>query len=94
MIHPTVIKESGTRLTISGEVCKQLIKKPQAVLWDRDGMYGLVTLARVKNAITNLDDSNRYRETMGLTPRTGFMFTWGETEEIPVETGQVLERDG
>ena len=94
MIHPKTFKESGTILTISGEQYKQLVKKPQAVLWNRDGMYGLVPLARIKNQICNVRD---YNQTVGYTnmePKQYLMFAWEETEEIPVETGQVLERDG
>ena len=90
MIHPTVIKESGTRLTIVGEQYKQLVKKPQAVLWNRDGMYGLVPLARVKNAIQlDLDFAKVQEHAVRYLD-----FLWDETEEIPVETGQALERDG
>ena len=94
MIHPTVIKESGTKLYISGEQYEQLVKEPQAVLWNRDGMYALVPLARVKNAIYVLNDGNKYRETMNWAPRKTLVFSWGETLEIPVETGRALERDG
>lgn len=94
MIHPKTFKESGTRLVISGEQYEQLAEKPQAVLWNRDGMYGLVPLARVKNIIAELKDINNYRATMNWTFREFFEFTWGETEEIPPETGRVLERDG
>ena len=93
MIHPTVIKESGTRLIISDKQYKQLVKKPQAVLWNRDGMYGLVPLAAVKNQIQYINDLNKTCEVNELK-RLHLEFTWGETEEIPPETGQVLERDG
>jgi len=92
MIHPTVIKQSGTRLTITGEQYKQLLKRSQAVLWNRDGMYGLVPLALVKNAIKYETDINKTRDP--IDRRHYLEFTWGETEEIPPETGRVLERDG
>ena len=90
MIHPKIFKESGTLLIISGEQYEQLVKKPQAVLWNRDGMYGLVPLARVKNAIQLDLDFAKVQE----HAKRYIEFLWGETEEIPVETGQVLERDG
>jgi len=89
MIHPKTFKEPGTRLTISGEQYEQLVKKPQAVLWNRDGMYGLIPCARIVNSIRWLADINK------TAPfPLELIFTWGETEDIPVETGQVLERDG
>lgn len=91
MIHPTVTKESGTRLVITGKQYKQLVKKPQAVLWNRDGMYGLVPLARVRNQVQYVTDMNKVCDSGD--ERYLIEFTWGETEEIPVETGQVLERD-
>jgi len=94
MIHPATLKESGTRLIISGDQFKRLIKKPQAVLWNRDGMYALVPLARIKNAITRLDDRNNYREAVGRAPKYTLEFAWGETLEIPPETGKALEKDG
>ena len=93
MIHPVVLKQTGTRLTISGEQYEQLVKKPQAVLWNWDGMYGLVPLARVKNEIQYINDLNKTCEVNELK-RLHLEFTWGETVEIPPETGQVLERDG
>ena len=89
MIHPTVIKESGTRLTISGEQYKQLAKKPQAVVWSRNGIYGLIPVSVVKNNISWLTDINK------TAPfPLELIFDWDETEDIPVETGQALERDG
>ena len=89
MIHPKTLKESRTRLIISGEVYEQLIKKPQAVLWNRDGMYGLIPRAMVVNNIRWLTDINK------TAPfPLELIFTWGETLEIPPETGQTLERDG
>ena len=93
IIHPTVIKQSGTRLTISDEQYEQLVKKPQAVLWNRDGMYGLVPLARIKNAIQWEQDTLHTMYEGKLIERK-ISFTWGETLEIPPETGQTLERDG
>jgi len=92
MIHPIVAKESGTGLTISGKQYKQLVKKPQAVLWNRDGMYALVPLARVKNQIQCALDMNKACDPGDI--RHLIEFSWGETLEIPPETGRVLERDG
>lgn len=89
MIHPTVVKESGTRLIISGEQYEQLVKKPQAILWNRDGMYGLIPRAIVMNNLNWLADVNK---TAPFPLR--LIFGWGETVEIPPETGNALERDG
>lgn len=95
MIHPKIFKESGTRLYVADEQLEQLIEKPQAILWNRDGMYGLVPLPRVKNAVINLNDCNKHRAMLvGVARLTSVVFTWGETEEIPPETGKTLERDG
>ena len=90
MIHPTVIKESGTRLTISGKQYEQLVKKPQAVLWSRDGMYGLIPVSVIKNAIQLDRDCAQVQE----HAERYVDFLWDETLEIPPETGNALERDG
>lgn len=60
-------------------------------MWNRDGMYGLVPLARVKNQIKYILDVNKTCDPGD--ERCLIEFIWGETEEIPVETGQALERD-
>jgi len=54
-------------------------------------MYGLVPLARVKNQIKYILDVNKTCDPGD--ERCLIEFIWGETEEIPVETGQALERD-
>ena len=92
MIHPLIIKESSIRLCITGDLYKKLMKKPKAILWCRDGMYGILPIEAVKNAILLRNEGNDYRKSMGWVSRVGFIFNWNETVEIPVSTGQVLEK--
>lgn len=93
MIHPLICKESGTRLCITGEQYKKLIKKPKAILWCRDGLYGMVPVEVVKNAIQLLHDANQARECADLKlQQSPLEFLWNETVEIPIETGSVMEK--
>ena len=56
-------------------------------------MYGLVPLARIKNAI-QWEQDTLHTMYEGKIIEHKISFTWGETLEIPPETGQTLERDG
>jgi len=91
MIHPLICKEKSTRLTIIGEQFKKLIEKPKAILWCRDGLYGMLPVEVVKNAIAVNSDVANIVVVYGGLQRKQFEFNWGETVEIPVETGLSME---
>lgn len=90
MIHPLIIKESSTRLTITGDQYKKLVKKPKAILWCRDGMYGMVPIEVVKNAISLLRTINLYETS--YRRKYELTFFWNETVEIPPATGRSMEK--
>ncbi len=92
MIHPMIIKKSSTRLHITGDLYKKLMKKPKAILWCRDGMYGMVPIEMVKNAIAITEAVANIVLACGGLQRKQLSFTWNETVEIPVSTGQAMEK--
>ena len=90
MIHPYIFKEKSTRLTITGPELDRLIARPKTILWSRDGIYGLIPIEVVKNHIKFLSDINRQLE-HDDRHASGLNFKWGESIEIPSETGRALE---
>ncbi len=92
MIHPLICKESSTRLCITGDQYKKLIKKPKAILWCRDGLYGMVPVEVVRNAISAFNDREKTREHKGLHLVEQLDFLWNETVEIPASTGRSMEK--
>ena len=91
MIHPLIVKESSIRLYITGNQHKKLIKKPKAILWCRDGMYGMLPIEVVKNAIAINGDVANIALAYGGLQRTRLSFNWNETVEIPASTGRSME---
>lgn len=89
MIHPLIVKESSTKLLITGEQYKKLIKKPKAILWCRDGLYGMVPVEVVKNAILFDEDKRTLLPHLHIKRIT---FNWNETVEIPASTGLSMEK--
>jgi hypothetical protein len=90
MIHPLIIKESDTKLVIAGDEYEKLMKKPKAILWCRAGLYGMIPIEVVKNAIQLLRDFNKsYVE---FIPRQFLEFSWSETVEVPPDTGRSMEK--
>lgn len=90
MIHPYIFREKGTRLTITGPELDRLIAGPKAILWSRDGIYGLIPIEVVKNHIQLWSDINKQFE-HGDRHASGLNFRWDESLEIPPETGRALE---
>jgi hypothetical protein len=90
MIHPYIFREKSTRLTITGPELDGLITKPKAIMWSRDGIYGLIPIEVVKNHIQLWSDTNKQLE-HGDRHASGLNFKWGESLEIPPETGCALE---
>ena len=90
MIHPYIFREKNTRLTITGPELDRLVARPKAILWSRDGIYGLIPIEIVKNHIQLWSDINRQLE-CGDRHANGLNFKWGESLEIPPETGRALE---
>lgn len=90
MIHPYIFREKSIRLTIIGSELDELIAGPKAILWSRDGIYGLIPIEVVKNHIQLWSDINRQLECDDRHVN-GLDFKWGESLEIPPETGRALE---
>ena len=92
MIHPMILKESSTSLCITGDLYKKLMKKPKAILWCRDGMYGMLPIEVVKNAIQIVRDVDNAFGWSKISINHFLLFRWNETVEIPVSTGQSMEK--
>lgn len=90
MIHPYIFREKGVVLTITGPELDRLISGPKAVLWSRDGIYGLIPIEVVSNHIQLWSDLNKQLEP-GDRYFNGLDFKWEESLEIPPETGRALE---
>jgi hypothetical protein len=75
---------------ITGDQYKKLMKKPKAILWCRDGMYGMLPIEMVKNAITVNEDIGLIALAYGGLQRKQFEFHWNETVEIPAATGRLM----
>ena len=89
MIHPTIFKESSNTLIIEGDDLKRLKKKPKQILWVKDGIYGMVPIEVVKNA---LEFQKIFACAQGgdITKHQ-LTFQWDETVEIPQSTGRSME---
>lgn len=89
MIHPVICKEKSSTLIIKGDSLKRLKKKPKQILWVKDGIYGLIPIEVVKNALDRADDlKNVCRKS---TTSILLKFHWNETVEIPQEMGRSME---
>jgi len=86
MIHPMTIKQNSSILQISGPKLIELIEKPQPILWHNKGLYAVVPVERVRNAISVFKDQQHCKKSGSIT------FHWSETVEIPKEAGQVMEK--
>ena len=89
MIHPIIYKESGSTLTIKGDDLKRLKKKPKQILWVKDGIYGMVPIEVVKNAL-ELQRIFACAQGGDITKHQ-LIFHWDETVEIPQSTGRAME---
>lgn len=89
MIHPTIFKESGSTLIIKGDDLKRLEKKPKQILWVKDGIYGMVPIEVVKNALNCL----KFYKILSVCCIGShcIQFHWNETVEIPQSTGRSME---
>lgn len=94
MIRPIIFKEKTDTLIIKDKELKQLEKKPKQILWIRDGLYGMIPIERVKNALENRNAANLLAdlEVKNYISQPHVIFQWNETVEIPASTGQSMEK--
>lgn len=73
-------------LKIFGPELARLVNSPKAILWDRDGLYGMIPVEVIRNALDNLELRNRISANITI-----LYFDWNETVEVPSETGRAME---
>lgn len=89
MISPMIFRQKGLYLVIKGDNLLQLLDHPRSILWCKEGIYGLIRIERVKNAISLFKDCSLLVKKMG-----SISFVWNDVIEISSETGRELERGG
>ena len=90
MTHPIIYKESSNTLIIKCDSLKRLKKKPKQILWVKDGLYGMIPIEVIKNAL-EFYDTICIQVEGDFKSKNYIEFHWNETVEIPQSTGQSME---
>lgn len=56
------------------------------ILWNRDGQFGLIPTARIKNTYENWQNQHKFRPQEVVVCD----FSWRETEKIPASTAKLF----
>jgi len=86
MIHPMIFKQNGSILLINGPELVKLVKHARSILWHNKGLYAIVPIERVMNAVSVFKDRQYCKKSSNIT------FHWSEAVEIPEETGRAMEK--
>ena len=82
MIHPMIVHNSGSVLTIYGDKLEKLLIKPKPILWVREGEYRWVPIEAVCKYVAEVRQTYLHA--------VEFMFTIEDTVAIPKEAGDVI----
>lgn len=87
---PLVVTEKNSSFVLEGKDLIDIMKKPRPILWNREGLYGWISIIKVRNAIRIAEDRIKTAINNYTLP-SKMVYVWNVKDSIPESVAQAIE---
>jgi len=92
---PLVVIEPGCSIMLEGKVLDDMVENPRPILWNREGLYGWVSITQMRNTIRTAKDAIKIAKNNHLTVSHIIRMKWDvitPTAEAPAQAIEEMSK--